>query len=147
VAWAKGPQTTPQPPQSEGLVASSTQSGSQQVSPALHDAPPPQKPTHWKLSQTSPLGHWGLAVHCTHTCVSSRQCGVGAEQSVSLLQPTGAGTHVCVVGSHASPAGQLSGEVVQPPDPPAPPPPEVTGPRSLRPHAATTNAAVSNRSA
>jgi hypothetical protein len=145
VACGNGPQTMPQPPQSRGFVASSTQSGSQQVRPALHEAPPPQKPTHSKFEHTSPLGHWLFAVHCTHTCVSSRQCGLGAAQSASVLQPTGAGTHLCVVGSQASPAGQLSGEVVQPPEPPEPPVP--TGERSLRLHAATASAAASSRRA
>ena len=98
------------------------QIGSQQVS-APGSTPPAQRPTHWKLER-SPLGHWALVVQTTQVWVSRRQCGVEPEQSASLLQPTWAGTHLCVVGSQASPLGQLSGVVVHPVvAPPAPPEP------------------------
>jgi hypothetical protein len=104
VALAKGPQTMPQPPQSPGLVVVSTQSGEQHVRPFVQASPLPQKPTHWKLSHTSPLGHWSLLVHCTQVCVSVRQWGVfGVDaQSASVLQPIPGGP---------------------PPLPPGPPPP------------------------
>jgi hypothetical protein len=82
-ALAKGPQTSPQLPQSLGLVEVSTQSGEQQVRPFVQAWPPPQKPTHWKLSQVSPFGHWELSVHWTQMCSETRQCGVGDEQLAS----------------------------------------------------------------
>jgi hypothetical protein len=81
VAWGNGPQTTPHCPQFSALVIVSTQSGVQQVSPSVQAWPPPQKPTHTKSEHSCPSGHWLSVVHCTQVCVSSRQCGVGAEQS------------------------------------------------------------------
>jgi hypothetical protein len=65
-ALAKGPQTTPQPPQFCGSLVVSEQMGVQHVSP-------PQVATHWKLSHASPDGHWALVVHCTQTWMSVRQ--------------------------------------------------------------------------
>ena len=109
-ASGKGPQALPQPPQLPGSDVSSVQMGWQQESPFGHTSPL-QRPTHWKLAHSSPLGHWELAVQTTQVWVSVRQCGVGLEQSASLVQPPGMGTHLCVLGSHVSPVGQLSGLV------------------------------------
>jgi hypothetical protein len=112
-AFGHGPQNMLQPPQLFGSLDSSTQMGSQQLRPGPHEAPPPQTPTQWKFEQTWLGPHWVSLVHSTQVCVSSRQCGVGNMQSASLLQPVWTGTHVCVVGSHASPLGHVSGSVRQ----------------------------------
>jgi hypothetical protein len=106
IALGKGPQTLPQAPQLDGSVCVSTQSGLQHVRPFMHAPPAPQKPTQWKLEQSSPVGHWPLFTHSTQVCVSRRQCGVGAAHSASEVHPPGMGTHVCVVVSHLSPVGQ-----------------------------------------
>ena len=49
-----------------------------------------------------------LSVQATHVFVSTRQRGVGAAQSVSLLQPPGIGTHVLVTELHCSPDGHVA---------------------------------------
>jgi hypothetical protein len=104
VALGSGPQGMPQPPQFAGSLVGSTQRGAQQSNPGEQAWPWSQRPTQWSPTQASPLGHWSLLVHCTHMCVSSRQCGVAGVllQSASVTQP-------------------LCGA---PPVPPAPPVPE-----------------------
>ena len=106
-------QTLPQAPQLPGSLVSSVQMGWQQVSPFGHTSPL-QRPTHWKLAHSSPLGHWELVVQTTQVWMSRRQCGVGLEQSASLSHPVWTGTHLWVLGSQVSPEGQLSGLVWHP---------------------------------
>jgi hypothetical protein len=124
----------PQAPQFWGSSVVSVQRGEQHVSPLPHALPSPQKPTHWKFEHSSPLGHWLFSVHTTHVWVSSRQCGVGAEQSASDVQPSGTGTHMCVIGLQVSPEGQ-SAFVVQP-SLELPPVPELVPKSEVRPQPA-----------
>jgi hypothetical protein len=111
-AFAKGPHAWPQVPQFSGSVPWSTQSGVQHVVLPVHAPFGPQKATHLLLRHTSSVGHWLSVVHSTHRCSSRRQCGSpGSWQSASLVQPFGFGMHVCVVGSHISSSGHVSGLV------------------------------------
>jgi hypothetical protein len=110
LACGSGVQAFPHAPQLFGSDCTNAHEAPQQSSPAPQAAPSPQKPTHWKLEQTSSAAHCEVSVHSTHTRVSSRQCGVGAAHSASLVQPVGFGTHWWLTGSHAWPVGHVSGD-------------------------------------
>lgn len=105
-------QARPHPPQSLGLVASSTQTGPQHDRPVPHAPPGPHTGMHSRFWQISPGGQSDELRHPTQVRVGMSQNGFVRGHIESLVQPPGGKPwHWWVVGSQASPFGHVSGIV------------------------------------